>query len=343
MDYLSIGQMNIPVAGLAFLIAILFSDLRSRRAEAFTSKAIEQIFFLYVIIWKSSYILFSWNDFGKAPLSILYFDGGEKGHVLALVVIAIVLFYKRKSMDWQMFWHYWSRFIAVYHIIIFSFQEQWFVVALWLALLVIVEFSYNNWLMVAQWLLLVWLGGFGDGFTQVHGGILLTLLLKTKQVQYLAATVIVSLVAMMLTDIQQTNTAPDREDIDLRTTTGEHYRLSEQEQSLTVVNFFATWCPPCKAEMPHLQSFSEDLPSEVAIVGINLTARDDGRKALTQFMDTFDVTYPILLDENDAFGDAYQVLSIPTTVLLNQEGQEVERIVGPISEHALRKLVEQYQ
>lgn len=343
MNYLTIGQINIPVAWLAFFVAILYSDFRSRRADVFTSKTIEQLIFLYIIIWKVSYILFSWADFLIAPLSLLYFDGGGKGHILAIGVLAITLYKKKNALDWQMLWQYWVRFTAVFQIISYSFQHQWLIAALWLIVLVMVERQYKQWLLFAQWLLLLWLGGFGDSFTQMHFFVLLTLLLKTRQAQHFAVIGIVSLVAIMLTDVQQSTKVTARGIIDLSTTTGEHYRLSEQEQQLTVVNFFATWCPPCKAEMPHLQSFAQNLPANVEIIGVNLVERDDGEQALNDFMNKYDVTYPVLLDETDNVGKAFHVISIPTTVLLNSDGQEVKRIVGPVSEHALRKLVEQYK
>ncbi|MGN1400960.1 MAG: TlpA family protein disulfide reductase [Bacillus sp. (in: firmicutes)] len=343
MQYLTIGELNIPVSWLAFIAAVLFSDFRGRRADPYTNKTIDQLLYLYVIIWKSSYLLFSWTDFVKAPLSLLYFDGGGKGHALALFVMAIILYLRRNRIEWQVLWHYWIRFSAVYQVIVYSFEGQWLAVALWLTLLVLAERQYNYYLLFAGWLLLVWLGGFADGLTHVHAAVLLTLLLETKQIKHLATIGLVSLVAFMLADIPQAADTTARGEINLPTATGGHYRLAEQGQALTVVNFFATWCPPCKAEMPHLQRFAENLPSDVAIIGVNLTARDDGPQALEEFMDTYQVTYPILLDGSDEAGTTFHVRSIPTTVILNADGKEVDRIVGPISEDALRNIVEQHR
>jgi len=342
MNSLTIGQLTIPIALLSFFVAILYSDFRSRGKDTYTNKTIEQLFILYVIVWKGSYILFSWPDFIKAPLSLLYFDGGGKGHMLALVVIAIILYKRWNALEWQILWQYWARFTAVYHVIHSGFEGQWVIAGIWLALLIMIERKYGIWQLFAQWLLLLWLGGLEAGFTQVHVGVMLTILLKMKQVQHLAIIGVVSLVVVMLTDIKKTSTPMERVAIELPTTTGEEYRLAEQEQTLKVVNFFATSCPPCKAEMPHLQSFAEDLPANVELIGVNLTARDNGKDVLEQFLETYEVTYPILLDQTDKTGKSFQVMSIPTTVILNEEGRELDRIVGPISEHALRKLVNQH-
>lgn len=343
MTYLTLGQLNMPIAWLAFLLAIFYSDFRSRKADVKTNKILERFVFTYLVVWKLSYLLFSWSDFVKAPLSLIYFDGGIKGHLLALGTLAVVLYRKRHVMVWPEVWIYWARLVAMYGVFSTVFQEQWFIASVWLVTLVLVERKYQQWMLLVQFLLLASLSGFTGSLTLAHLVVLLTLYAKTKQAQYVAVVGVFSLVAMLLGDIEQTTDRTVRGTIDLPTTTGEPYRLAEQHQQLTVVNFFATWCPPCKAEMPHLQSFAQQLPSGVELIGVNLTERDHGREALRHFMKTYEVSYPILLDETDEVGTAFQVMSIPTTVLLNAQGEEVERIIGPISEEGLRQLVKKYQ
>ncbi|WP_336045935.1 TlpA family protein disulfide reductase [Solibacillus ferritrahens] len=343
MTYLSLGQVNIPIAWLAFVIAILYSDFRNRHKDGATNKLIEHLLYTYIFIWKFSYIIFSGSDFFQAPLSLIYFDGGLKGHLSALVAVAFLLYRKRKVFDWEAGWMYWVRLAAVYQLIFYSFQEQWFVVGMWIFTLILIERIKSQQVLLVQFFLLMWLDGFISSFTLFHGAVLLTVYFRTKHAQYLAGAGLLSLVAIMLMDVEENIKTTTRAAIDLPTTTGEQYRLSEQEQSLTVVNFFATWCPPCKAEMPHLQSFGENLPRGVALLGINLTARDNGEEALADFMKTYGVTYPILRDEDDGVGTAFQVKSIPTTVVLNAQGEELERIVGPVSEEGLRQLMRKYQ
>ena len=343
MTYVSLGQVNIPIAWLAFLLAIFYSDFRSRKASVATNKLLEHLVFTYILVWKFSYILFSLSDFIKAPLSLVYFDGGLRGHILALVVLAFILFRKRQILVWADIWIYWARVVAIINVISLGFQEHWLLAVIWLLALVLVERKYQHGLLLGQFLLLAWLNGFTSSLTLVHLFVLLTLYLKTKQAQYLVITGILSLVAMMLVDVERATETIAHEMIDLPTTTGEMYSLSEQEQKLTIVNFFATWCPPCKAEMPHLQSFAEDLPAGVALIGVNLTDRDNGEHALVNFMETYEVTYPILLDESDEVGTAFRVMSIPTTVLLNAQGEELERLVGPVSEEVLRQLIKKHQ
>ncbi|MCH7321898.1 TlpA family protein disulfide reductase [Solibacillus sp. MA9] len=91
--------------------------------------------------------------------------------------------------------------------------------------------------------------------------------------------------------------------------------------------------------MPHLQSFATKLSENSQLIGVNLTKRDHGEEALQKFVEKFSITFPILLDVDDIFGESYGVISIPTTVVL-KDGVEIHRFVGPVSEQQLRKLVE---
>lgn len=342
MNYFTLGQLSIPITWLAFILAVLYSDFRNKRADRFTNKIIEQLLWVYIIIWKFSYILFSWNSFIKAPLSLLYFDGGKYGHLLALTVMIVMLYRNKAKLDWHVLWVYWARFVAVFNVISYAFLEQWLLGIVWLGVWLLLE--QNKWktVLLVEWLLIFWQAGWSDSITFAHGAVLLTFILTSKQFHQLATIAILTLVALMLTDIHMTGTKMARVAIDLPTTSGEYYKLDEQPQALTIVNFFATWCPPCKAEMPHLQKFAGNLPANVEMIGVNLTSRDHGQDALNKFMETYNVTYPILLDMDDAVGKSFLVTSIPTTVILNKNGEEIDRIIGPISEHALRTLVNKY-
>ena len=92
--------------------------------------------------------------------------------------------------------------------------------------------------------------------------------------------------------------------------------------------------------MPHLQVFHEQVPDDVVLLGINLTKRDDGLEVLEQFLHDYEVTYPVLLDKQDEVGELYEILSIPTTYILDQQGRLVERTVGPVDATGLENIIE---
>lgn len=343
MTYITLGQFSIPISWIAFFIAILYSDFRNKNKDEITDKIISRLFWVYVLIWKLSYIIFAWESFVQAPMSILYFDGGLKGSILAFLVMMIVLIKYRKEIDWEVLLKYWARFITAHQLASSILMEQWLIALIWIALLLLLERKWKHWILLAQWPFLLWLGGWLDELVIAHLLVILSSILRSKSYQHIALIGVLSLMAMTLSDLRITISTTPRESIDLETTTNEKYNLSEKDQMLTVVNFFATWCPPCQAEMPHLQSFAEDLPDQVELIGVNLTDRDNGPKALAEFMEIYEVTYPILLDKEDRFGSSYHIVSIPTTVLLNKDGQELERIIGPVSEEALRNLIRKHQ
>jgi thiol-disulfide isomerase/thioredoxin len=95
-----------------------------------------------------------------------------------------------------------------------------------------------------------------------------------------------------------------------------------------VVNFWATWCEPCKQELPMLQQLAESHPDTLTVLGINL--RED-ESLVASFLDDFGLTFPILMNPDDATVLAYQVMGLPQTLIVNPAGEVVFRKFGPIT------------
>lgn len=131
----------------------------------------------------------------------------------------------------------------------------------------------------------------------------------------------------------------------LQTLGGEKVSLSDYRGKKIILNFWATWCPPCKAEMPHMQSFykKEAERSNVEILAVNLTSEDRGKAAVTEFAKQYDLTFPILLDQEGTIGSEYQVATIPTTYVLNTDGTIHQKIIGPMDEQMMRELVNELE
>lgn len=347
MDYLSIGSINVPITWIAFFIAAFVSDWRSKHLEANTKSILDSLLWIYIAVWKGSYIVFYWQSFIDSPLSLLYFDGGLKGHLLSLIVLCILIWRKRETISVSDLWGVWLRFVAIYQVVFNGLTEQWMLGSLWIVVLIILAWKKYSFLWVIQWLLLLWQYAWTDSIVISFSLFFLLIVFNKSTVQrkqFFALALIVMLIGFLLNDIQlkQKKEVKEYVDIALETTAGEMYDLKKRDNSYTVVNFFATWCPPCKAEMPHLQAFANDLPQGVELIGVNLTARDNGQEALDEFLDEYKVTYPILLDQEDRVGKSYQVITIPTTVILDKDGQEIERIVGPVSQSSLEKIIEKH-
>src|SRR5699024_2083045 len=84
-------------------------------------------------------------------------------------------------------------------------------------------------------------------------------------------------------------------DFELDTFTGEEAKLSDYRGSRVMINFWATWCPPCRAEMPDMERFHQD--TDIEILAVNLTETETHTDQVQQFIDEYELTFPILLDE----------------------------------------------
>ncbi|KOS60691.1 TlpA family protein disulfide reductase [Lysinibacillus agricola] len=137
-------------------------------------------------------------------------------------------------------------------------------------------------------------------------------------------------------------------DFTLTSLDGKNVTLSELRGKKVVLNFWATWCPPCKAEMPHMQKYYEQNAKKdnVEIVAVNLTqgerdVTDDAKiDTVMTFRDSFELTFPILLDMKNEVGLDYQVLTIPTTYFIDSNGYIQRAIRGPMNVDMLKSYVE---
>ena len=107
-------------------------------------------------------------------------------------------------------------------------------------------------------------------------------------------------------------------DFVLKSSAGENLRLSEHRGDVVMINFWATWCGPCRQEMPLL----DDLYSRYERVGFTLLGvniDDDSRRAM-QMIEELGVKFPVLFDERKEVSQLYEVEAMPVTVLVDREG-----------------------
>lgn len=107
-------------------------------------------------------------------------------------------------------------------------------------------------------------------------------------------------------------------DFTLRTTAGGNLRLQEQRGRVVMVNFWATWCGPCKIEMPHLVRLYEKYrASGFQLLGVNID--DDPRNAVASAT-KLGITFPVLLDAEKRVAKLYDLSTMPTTLLIDRDG-----------------------
>ena len=122
------------------------------------------------------------------------------------------------------------------------------------------------------------------------------------------------------------------------------FDLSAYQGRVVILNFWATWCGPCRIEIPDLVRLRQDFAEEdLAIIGISLDAveADAIEPALRQFVDRFDINYPVFLDGKQKFSRAYDpagfIRAIPTTVIIDQQGRIYDTHIG-VPRNAARKI-----
>ncbi|MCC7214763.1 MAG: TlpA family protein disulfide reductase [Nitrospira sp.] len=114
---------------------------------------------------------------------------------------------------------------------------------------------------------------------------------------------------------------------DLQSADGRSVRLADLKGKAVVVNFWATWCGPCKEEMPAFERLRQQLDPD-RIVVLTITT-DLQREGITQFLANLNVQLPVLFDEQQDVSQAYLVRALPTTVVIDRQGALVGRAVGP--------------
>ncbi|MFG6115003.1 redoxin domain-containing protein [Halobacillus sp. MO56] len=129
--------------------------------------------------------------------------------------------------------------------------------------------------------------------------------------------------------IQKGEQAPDFE---LETVEGETLRLSDLQGKKVFLNFWATWCPPCKKEMPEMQKFHEEFGDEVEIVAVNATTTETSMDDVKKYLEQEGYTFQVPLDKKNQVSSEYQAITIPTTYFIGTDGiVQQPRQVGPMT------------
>lgn len=139
------------------------------------------------------------------------------------------------------------------------------------------------------------------------------------------------------TGIEQGSVAPDFE---LQTLDGKEFKLSDLRGKKVILNFWATWCPPCREEMPAMQSYYDEHQDEVEVVAVNLTDKDTSEQAVHDFVNEFNFTYPIPMDQEGEVSRMYGVINVPTTYFIGTDGVvQLPRRSGPIDDELIDEMV----
>lgn len=114
---------------------------------------------------------------------------------------------------------------------------------------------------------------------------------------------------------------------------GNFVSLSDFRGKKVFLNFWASWCPPCRVEMPHLQEFAEE-NEDVVVLGVNVTSSESSLDNVMGFVDEFGLTFPNLYGTDD-ITYLYYVESLPTSYFIDSNGVVNESVIGPVTKDIL--------
>ncbi|HYF83711.1 MAG TPA: TlpA disulfide reductase family protein [Clostridia bacterium] len=126
-------------------------------------------------------------------------------------------------------------------------------------------------------------------------------------------------------------------DFTLEDLNGNKITLSQLKGKKVYLNFWATWCPPCKAEMPDIEKlYQETKDSDLVILAVNIA---EDKKTVQDFIAKNKYNFPILLDVKGEVSQLYQVSNIPTTYFIDTNGFLDDSIVGPLPLESMKEYV----
>jgi len=117
-------------------------------------------------------------------------------------------------------------------------------------------------------------------------------------------------------------------DFTLTTVDGDSLRLSDLKGKVVALNFWATWCAPCRLEMPDLQDRADQFPDRLAVVGVNFA---ETAEEVATFRREVGVRFPLLLDPEADVQGLYRVLGYPTTFFIDEQGIIRQQHIGLMS------------
>ena len=119
---------------------------------------------------------------------------------------------------------------------------------------------------------------------------------------------------------------PSATDFTLLDLEGNKHTLSDYKGKVVFLNFWATWCPPCRAEMPSMQKLYETWDKDkFVMLAVNI---GESREKVRSFAESNGYTFPILLDEDQKVARKYGIRGIPATYLIDEQGNMVNKVVG---------------
>lgn len=345
MDIIQIGSLSIllkwfllgvSVISSVVILKILLHSLPKEKPKKEVFDLLTNSIILGFFIWKGSLLLFEPSIILHNPLSVLYFTGGNSGLILAIIFTLSYFIYQARKLKFLFTLKYGLLFILA-TLFIFYMLSAFFLGDHSIPYLLVSLSSLFAFCLIAfkgirakYKQLLATFGLLGMVVWGIHD------FAQSEKLKLMGPNQQSGEKKQMI-GLEEGNLAPD---FQLQSLDGKELKLSDLKGKTVILNFWASWCPPCKAEMPHFQKFYLDHKNEnVEIIAINLTTQEDSTTDIEDFVDDYGLTFPILLDSNGILGKTYQAITIPTSYMIDTQGFIRKKIIGPMNTELLEQIV----
>lgn len=288
---------------------------------------------IWLLVWKLSQWVLDPSTLSGGVLALLYFHGGARGAWLAGMASAVYLFYigKKRSISNGMILD------SVLIFLLSGYLARVLLLFLWgegsrisLGLLAI----------LGAWILFIWLYRKTppSGFPAVQ--LILTFLIGHALVSTIGNHLwerARNAAASSTIGLKIGQQAPDFE---LTDRSGRVIRLSDLRDKTVVLNFWATWCTPCRAEMPEMEKFYDGYRDrDVTILAVNATNSEASSKTVERWLQDKSFTFPIVFDAAGEAARMYRIYAYPSTYIIGPGGLILEKHQGPMNEAMLREAI----
>lgn len=323
------------LAGLAGVLGLRIKLRNTAERTKVVSDAMNVVL-LWILVWKLSLFLFDPSGVIKDFRALIYFSGGIKGMWIASAVAAAFMIYRavrsganlRKAVEWIAIMIYgWFTVFYIAQLIVQDSSRivHSFVIVLSAVLFVITVFrpTAMDWNKLAT-----------VGVLFIIGMSALTLVDYSQFASSSSDKEIAH--GSIKSGLKKGQLAPDFQLMDLQ---GNEASLSDYRGKKVIMNFWASWCPPCRVEMPHMEKIHQDYKDEdIVILSVNLTSTESSDDRAGAFVSEHGLTFPVLLDEQGNVQQQYKIRSYPTTVFVQSDGTIHERIQGAIDYDGMQRI-----
>jgi peroxiredoxin len=316
---------------------------RNTELKAVLDQIAFNILFLWIFIWKGSLLILDPLGVMEHPSSLLYYSGGVRGRWIAFGVIMVYAIYKKAKEKIPLHTSVEAAIMYVlggyasFHIVL-SVIDQ--------------EEIYRHLLNSAVSILLS-IGLFLRRYS-FHKESLSPKEIQNSLVIILIVWLTIHGISPYLPNAEKNHWDPNPDvgvqkgqlavDFELLDATGKKVTLSDFRGKRVLLNFWATWCPPCRVEMPHLQKFYHEFKdSGVVVLGVNLTSTESSVQKVKLFAEEQEIQFPILLDERGEIMQTYRIRAYPTTFIIDSTGKVQEIFIGAIDYETMKGTMKDIQ